>query len=343
MTQSINQYRWIELAAIAEVDGRPQMHRKRFVLHDDQASIVQWRARFENTDWFTSISYFRDANRKSPAVTPFFLDIDAHEQLDRGREQVLLIADRLQEKLGIAPTSLDIALSGGGFHITVPLVVWNNPMDPGHIRVWEMLTRRLAKDGADLLDLGVYQKQRLWRAMNSYNSKHDRHKVPIEFAELQDLGLAHVLELAQQPRDITTGADPREAPKAVAWLNEQALPWVREQGQRHHATRRTLDRARGWCIPTCIKRIEREGVLQDGTRHQIYFEMARFYRAIGAHPLEVAHRLREVDERHPIRDPDYIDRVAEAAAQYGGWRRPCPHPAMQQHCDPTSCPLKGQR
>lgn len=336
MSVPLSEFQWIELAAMTEQNG---MCRKRFVVHDDRASIAQWAAQCDGVDWYTSISIYREPHLQAAAVTPFFLDIDARNDLERGREQVLWIAELLNQRLGIEPTSLDLAFSGGGFHVVVPLAVWGNPTDPDLICVWGSLARVLAKQGADLIDLGVYQKQRLWRAMNSYNSKHERYKVPIEFAELQDLGLDHVLELAQGPRDFQSGADPRESPKAMGWLREKGLAWARKQAAQRRQSRRVADNARGWRLPPCVRHIEHEAVLEDGTRHASYFHIARLYAKCGAHPLEITERLRSIDQRHPIRDPDYIERVAQDALKYASYFKECPHSVLAHHCDPQQCPF----
>jgi len=89
-------------------------------------------------------------------------------------------------------------------------------------------------------------------------------------------------------------------------------------------------------IPPCIKSIENYAVLPDGTRHRAYFNLASFYGWIGMHPDEAQERIREVDSRHPIRDPHYIARVAGYRHDHPGFVG-CQDPVLIRYCDPLTC------
>lgn len=333
-----NQFPWIELAAFHESNGRRRMDRNKFVLHNDHAGIAQWRA--GQVDSFRSVGYYSDAKLDAPAIVPFFADIDARDQLDRGRDQLLRIVDLLHERLEIDPHALDIAFSGGGFHLVIPLAVFGAPVSQQLSDVWRSLALRLSRrEDCDLLDLGIYTRHRLRRLTNTLNSKWDRWCIPLEAAESASMTTRDVLELAEQPRDFDSAAVPQESPKAIGWLND-TLAWIQQRQQHAHRSAPKLNARGGWRVPACIRRVEQAVVLPDGVRHRTYLEIARFLALRRAHPDEILERLKLIDARNPIRDPDYLERLARDAAKYAGFSGcPCPHEPLARHCEPTHCPF----
>ena len=334
---SSNTRPWIELAAILPEGG---MVRNQFVPTDDTGAISAWRNRFDNKDVYASICLFTQSSRESPYTCPFFLDVDCENDLERAHGEVLGACNLLIEHIGIDPECLDIHFSGAkGFHVIVPLEVFGQPLYQGVMAIWSELAKRLAKEDLKRIDLAVYQPSRVLRLANSINSKTGLYKVPLEFKELKDLGLGYVLEIAKSPREEDSMAMPEECPQVIAWFNN-AMDWVQVRNvyRKHEEVHQFKN---GWRKPPCIRKLE-TGKLSQGIRHTAYFELSRFYAWINMHPLEAEDRIRQIDQRNPIRDPDYISRVVHSARKYKGFS-PCRKQIFIQHCDPERCFVKRFR
>jgi hypothetical protein len=330
MPEEQNKYCWVELAA--KTPGG--MARNVYARVDDPSRIQQWREEHRNTDLYTSICRFEAPDRQSAYCCDFFLDVDAPER-SVALHEALEACQLLISRLGISPDSIDISFSGAkGFHMVVPHLVFGEPKGEDVIQVWYSLARRMAKEGLPHLDLTIYQKARLWRLVNSIHSSTGFHKVPVEYKELAHLGLEHVLDLAKHPREFDSMAVPERSDKAVAWFHN-AMEWLKAN-RRHHPRHGRRFGEFGWSLPPCIRAIEKGTLIRDGTRHEVYFQYARFMATIGASTDEIHRRLVDINTRNPISDEKYIGRVARNAAKYAGFRT-CPRNKLEAFCNPQEC------
>ena len=334
MNQQATQYPWIELAAKLR-SGK--MVRNQFIPADDRNALDAWREQHGNRNVFSSIARFSRPDRLSNYICDFFMDIDAPD-LEIARHEALVVCDGLRDRMGIDPDSVDIAFSGAkGFHVVVPRIVLGDPTGHAVLTVWRHAARRLLEHGVKHLDLSVYQASRLWRLPNSINNRTGLYKIPLEYRELTDMDLAYVLELARSPREFDISAAPAESPMAVHWMHE-ALCWARRESQRV-APRRTVT-SRNWFMPPCIRAIE-DLTLPDGSRHEAYFQYARYMATIGAAPEEILIRLEKINGRNPIQDPEYLFNLSRRAAKYAGFRN-CPRVELARFCNPDTCPHARQ-
>jgi hypothetical protein len=331
MSDLMKRFPWVELAALLPSGG---MKRNHWVRADDGAALAAWRKEFKNQDVFSSVCTFLWPRRSAPYQSDFFLDIDAPD-LEQAKNEALKACDLLMEHLAVSPGSLCLFFSGAkGFHVLVPRVIFGEPDYPRVLRIWQPLARRLSKEGVSHSDLGVYQTSRVLRLPNSINSKTGLYKVPLEYKELRDLGLEHVLSVARSPREEDSMAVPEESPKAVGWFQD-AVKWCERREARRAARPQARNFREGWRIPPCVRSIE-GATLPDGVRHEAYFVLAKFYARIGMHPAEAIGRIREIDGRRPIRDPDYIKRMVRYGREHPGFPA-CDHPALARYCDRARC------
>ena len=240
---------------------------------------------------------------------------------------------------GVQVRLVSIWFSGAkGFHVSVPRVIFGNPSGSDVLHVFRHCARRLVRGGFNHIDTGIYQPARVLRLPNSVHSKTSLYKYPLEYAELADSPLEHIAELARGPRaDASMAIPASEAPKAMHWW-DQASQWCAERRNNPRSPNGLgVLRGDGWQFPPCVRQAER-ATLADGTRHQTFLTLARFYALIGMAPQEIATRLGEIDARHPIRDPDYIERLAATARSYRGFRG-CPNEVLRDLCEPSRCVL----
>lgn len=313
-----------------------QVIRNTWFRQDQPLLLKEFRRQHHNHDVFASVCRFERPSRDSRYICPFFVDIDVEDDLEAARTETLRACDLLLERLGICPEVVDLFFRGAkGFHLVVSSQVFGDRHCRGMMGIGKALAVRLAKEGPAHIDLGVYQPGRLFRLANTINSKTGLYKVALEYKELRDLGLDYVLDLSHGPRDEDTMAVPRECPEAVAWF-ENAVSW-HAQRDRQGTERKSGQGSfkRGWRMAPCVRCLE-EATLPDGLRHQAYFALTRFYAWIGMHPLEAEDRLMRIDQRHPIRDPGYIQRVVESGVKYAGFPG-CDDQVLKQFCDKAGC------
>ena len=327
----IEGYPWIELAAIAPRGG---MVRNRYVELGDAEMISEWVKDFHNRDVFASVARFERPDRTGPYLCDFFLDIDCEGDVEDARRQTLGALDLMRDRIGISPESIDIAFSGAkGFHVIVGLDVFGSPQARGLMPLWKAVANRLHQGGIEHIDLGVYQPARVLRLANSINSKTSLFKIPIEYKELRDLTAAEIAEMAKEPRGENSLRCPGESDQAAAWFRKAHEAFQKRRPQKN--TRKWRGFKKGWRVPPCIRGLE-EAVIPDGMRHAAYLALARFYAWIGMHPLEAGARITQIDQRHPIRDPDYIDRIVDSAHLHPGFPG-CDNPALSAHCQASKC------
>jgi hypothetical protein len=314
-----------------------KMVRYHFVRIDDLAGMAAWLKTHACDDVFASLCRFREPDRKSPFLCDdCVFDLD-HEDLQVVRAEALKLIDLLWKRPDIHPHSIDLAFSGAkGFHVRIPGVVFGHPADPNLLWVWKYLAKRLVKEGVASLDTAIYQPARLFRWVNTINTKSGLYKIALDYKELRDYDIAFVLETARKPREWTSMATPEESPRATSWLHDKALPWVQEQRRRTVITPQHA--GGGWWYPHCLREIEQNSqiTLTNGTRHETYKILSRFYARIGMSGSEAQARLYAIDQRNPIHDPDYIPRIVAFGQRAPGFPS-CQKELLKLWCNPEQC------
>lgn len=327
----LQQFCWSEWAA--ERDGKFSRHH--FIRLDDQHARNEFLVRHAPNAVYCSMGCAREANWNGPAACPSFcLDFDAHDgKLEQARSQLLRVANQLNQKYGVSPDSVDVKFTTRGYHLTVLATVYGCIVSLLLLHLWKAKARALFEAGFNRIDPGIYQPSRLIRVANTRHQVTRLFAIPLSLAELQDLSCAEHAEMAQQPRDVMTMAVPEHSLRFEAAVRE-GLIWVEARLGRPRPSS-TQKPQNGWQLPPCIRRVERE-TLPDGIRHDVYYTLARAYATTGMAPEEAVQRLQEIDARHPIHDPDYIERTV-----VNGWKRPglsrCPNRVLEPYCDPSRC------
>jgi hypothetical protein len=188
---------------------------------------------------------------------------DIGDALRDARRLVAFIADRY----GLDGDELLLFFSGSkGFHVGLPLSLCGLP-EPS--REFNHVCRRLAEGLAEkagvVIDTGVYDKVRLFRAPNSTHQKTGLRKLRLTYDELLNLKVERVVELAREPQAFEVPDDPppnetarqdwqdavkdlqrrtvaaterRERSSGSSRLNQATLIFIREgaaHGDRHRA------------------------------------------------------------------------------------------------------------
>lgn len=302
---------------------------------DDDTAITVWMNRFNNTDIFSSVALYAEANNESRSIAPIYFDIDSPGNLPDARESALILCEMLMGRIGISPDCLDVFFSGNkGFHIMIPCEVFTAFPSPHVLRLYKRMAEKAGRKGVQYLDTSVYTNKRIWRMSNSRHSKSGLFKIPLTYEELRDMDMPGILKLAEKARPDDTYTTPVMCEKAVQWFR-QAIDYFETHAIPQHAGKGNGQFKRGWRMPPCVKAIQ-EAVLPDGIRHQTYLSLARFYCWIGMHSDEALERIEKINERNPIRDADSIQRAIKFGAEHPGFPG-CDDPPLKRYCQPDRC------
>jgi len=329
-----DRYPYRELAA-RTAEG--QMRRKHFVAEGDTGALAAWCRQHRHTDIYQSMGRFSARDLKSPGrCGDFVVDIDSLD-LAEARKDTLTFCDRVMQRWDLRPGMLDLFFSGGkGFHVILRQKIWDAPPDLDCLLVWRHLARRFKRE-IGTIDTAIYEPTRLIRLVNTVHSRSGLYKIAVSYEELRDYGLEFVLQTAKAPREFTSMAVADESPKAVGWLVHDALPWIKRQKENSRTTSPspTVSHGQGWWYPYCLRAIELDPtiILADGTRHAMYKLLSRFYAKIGMSSSEAEFRIRRIDQRNPIQDPDFISRYVHYSRQSGGRYPCCRNDLLRPYCN----------
>lgn len=152
-----------------------------------------------------------------------YFDIDREDDLLGSLASAQDLVRRLYNRFQVSPKQMLIAFSGSkGFHIglhaslfggfapcphlpmqlsvlAARLVAECHELTMGELQTKEVALRAAGHHFADV-DFGIYNPNRIFRALNSLNGKSGRYKVGLTSAELLELDLEAILALSAAPR-----------------------------------------------------------------------------------------------------------------------------------------------
>jgi len=169
---------------------------ERYISHRRaSADLVEWTRTHLNTSGNPSIEGY------DGLVWDASLPFDFDDKQDPARALVWL-RDRLDylESYEVPLDALRLFFSGSkGFHLEIPNTLFGGFEPSDMLHVYE---KRAALElmGGIPFDQSVYDKLRLWRLNNTFNSKGQRYKVQLSIDEVRTLSMPEILELAKQPR-----------------------------------------------------------------------------------------------------------------------------------------------
>lgn len=326
-------YNYVELAGLLP-DGK--MVRDEYAQNDDVEAVDQCRDKFNNSDIFTSIMRYEKPDPQSDFIAPIFFDIDGPDNLKAARENTLVLCELIMPRLKIDSDQINICFSGSkGFHITIPCEVFEPLPSNLTLDLYKKMAANAQDQGVPLIDNAVYTNRRLWRLVNSINSKSGLYKIPLTHKELLHLSIKNIMELAKKPRCEDSFCIAKPNQHAIGWYKDALACMARlKTTPRHHKKHFATGFKNGWRVPPCIKKIQ-QSTLPDGIRHDTYLILARFYSWINMHPQEITETLNLLDKKNPIADHD-IDRIVDWALDRPGFAG-CNNQVLKKYCDKENC------
>lgn len=223
---------------------------------------------------------------------------DAAGGIEAARRDAAALGLHLCECFALDADALLVFYSGSkGFHVGLPLAGFSPQPGPLFHRVARRFAEQVAStvpsgSGAGVvIDTGVYDKVRAFRAPNSMHSKTGRHKRRLTFDELLHLSATAIIELAAKPdpfdlADLGNGACGVELP--AAWNRAaDAVRLEAEAASERRAAMLNGDSAARLNRSTLDFIREGAGV---GDRHRLLFSAAANLAEVGA-PLHLCREL----------------------------------------------------
>lgn len=225
--------------------------------------------------------------------SPFiWFDIDREHDLQAALSEARgLVASILERYQELSEDNLLSFFSGAkGFHVGVPCI-WR----PKPSRVFNQVARRFAEELAVLaraeIDIGVYDKVRLFRAPNSRHPKTGLFKRYLSHDELMNLSYMGILQLAQEavPFDIAL-PNATSVQAAQDWASAEKLIYEQLEKRVQRITEKTKGK---------LNRLVREFIadgtvigdsVNTGNRHRLLFSIAANLGELGC-PLQLTVEL----------------------------------------------------
>jgi len=216
-----------------------------------------------------------------------WFDIDRKDDLGAALRDARRLAHWLIDRYGLDDDGVLVFFSGSkGFHIGLPTALWEPEPSALFNRTCLRLAQRIAEVVGIVIDTGVYDKVRAFRAPNSRHPKTGLHKRYLSFDELQGLSVAAIRQRAEksEPFDLPTAPQP-SAQARTDW--SEAADSIRQESEakaivnangRPRLTRQTLH-------------FIREGA-REGDRHRLLYSASRNLAEFGCPPA-LAHALLE--------------------------------------------------
>lgn len=247
-----------------------------------------------------------------PCWSPWlWFDIDRADDLKAARFDAVRLCLSLIERYRIDDDDMLLFYSGAkGFHVGLPTALWQPDPSPAFHRVARKLAEGLAATAGVVIDAGVYDKVRAFRAPNSRHPKTGRHKLRLSFDELTGLSVAALLERAAMPQAF----DLRDAPPRndIAVADWQTAMQAVEREAAAKAERRAANNG----TPTLNRQtldFIRDGA-GVGDRHRLLFSAAANLAEFGCPPA-LAHALLTESGRDSGLPPRDVHRQIECGLQ----------------------------
>lgn len=209
---------------------------------------------------------------------------DIGQALHDARRLVAFIAERY----GLDGDELLLFFSGAkGCHIGLPTALWLPSASVTFHTTARRLAEALAERAGVVIDAGVYDRVRAFRAPNSRHPKTGLHKRRLTFDELMGLSVDGIKRLAEKPEAFDVPTFPP--------INEQAATDWREAA--HSVERATEAKAerRAAGLSSRLNRSTRDIIanvepIAAGDRHRLLFSAAANLAELGC-PAALAHEL----------------------------------------------------
>ena len=245
-------------------------------------------------------------------------DIDRADDLVLALNDARTLCVQLGERFTVSDDSLLVFFSGSkGFHVGLPL--WGFGPKPGPMfhRIARRFAEQVAEQAGIVIDTGVYDCVRAFRAPNSRHPKTGLHKRRLTVDELLYTGVDRIVELACEPEpfelaELGDGKCGFELPAAWNAATERVQNESKAMLKRRDAVVKGDVSAK---LNSLTLHFLREGATT-GDRHRLLFSASANLAECGA-PLHLCHGLLSEPARDSGLPPSEVERQIRCGYEHG--------------------------
>jgi len=314
------------------------------------SELHEWQTKHQSSTQglFSSIyMYPTDDPYIGGVISDFYMDFDYEENPDKARKEAVAVIKKLIQDYDIPEKSIGTAFSGmKGISVTVDHRIFNAESSAYLPLIWKSMVQELiAQLRLKTADTSIYERRRLWRLVNSQHQKSGLFKIPLTLAELENLTIEKIRQMADKPREPLLRREAQSVPKAEKLFEKhknKVEKWLEERKKAFDKTElRTLTDD-----PPCVRRRLEIGA-KAGSRNSFLFQLAVYYAHKGSTENEIVKIGYEFGKRceqepEPFPKPSEVESIVGSAlkgVQDGRYSVGCSSEALVDLCDKENCPF----
>jgi hypothetical protein len=280
-------------------------------------------------------------------ISDFYMDFDCEQNLDKARKEAVAVIKKLVQDCDIPEKSIEAAFSGRkGISIIIDYRIFNAESSAYLPLIWKsMIQELIAQLRLKTADTSIYERRRLWRLINSQHQKSGLFKIPLTLAELENLTIDKIKQMADKPRELFINREAQSVPKAEKLFEKHknnVEKWLEERKKAFEKTElRTLTDN-----PPCVRRRLEIGA-KAGSRNSVLFQLAVYYanKCLGeAEIVRIGYEFAKHCEQEPEPFPKEgeVESIVQSAikgVQEGRYSVGCSSEALADLCDRKNCPF----
>lgn len=263
-----------------------------------------------------------------------WFDID-NEDLEMARKHAMDLLTCLENVYNVRPAHCQVCFSGSkGYHIGIPAELFGAIPDSQNAQKFKTMARELAGDIP--IDTTIYERNRLWRVLNSINAKSGLYKIPLTSDELVALDIEAQKKLAAAKREVPSNANQEFQPneKLVA-LYKAASGGISSATSRKSEIKQAVVKEKA-----CINKLL-EG-MKSGRRNEAAVRIADHYKKLEYDQDKALASFIEWNAKNdPPLEESELTRCLQSVYE-GGYDYGCNDAMLVQYCD-AQCPYYNEK
>lgn len=164
-------------------------------------------SQYNFSDTYSTIYKYDNKNQDiANIIAPFYIDLDVEnlkDDFDKLKRDIMLLTRKLKTLFKLSDNNIQYYFSGSkGFHILIPYSVFGikpckDLNDKYKMLAIELKSYTITKS----IDTRIYDTKRLFREVNTVNTKTDLYKVPISFVDIQEFSYEELIAYAKSPKE----------------------------------------------------------------------------------------------------------------------------------------------
>lgn len=187
--------RYIELGG--KINGS---FKRKIIINKEEKEDIFKQYDFQDT-YSTIYEYDNIDQNIANYIAPIYFDLDIDDLKNKFNSlkiDVLLLQTKLKNAFNLKDDNIEIYFSGSkGFHILIPYEIFGFELGKGIDKEYKLLAQNLNSFTiTKSIDMKIYEHKRLFREVNTINSKTGLYKVMIDINQLRKMSYEDLIQYA---------------------------------------------------------------------------------------------------------------------------------------------------